>query len=237
MKQQWNQLKAKFESFELRERALIAAALVAVIYLLWDFIVLGPLADAKKVALAQQRIITQNITVSESELSVLQSLGERDPDLKEKRELARLKEKLKNLDEELSSLSVGLIKASELPVMLHQMLSQTDKLQLLSLTTLPVELVELEATNNNIESQEAEDSKSVEDVKVAQLFKHGVQVKLQGDYAATYSFMKFLEQSQWQFYWDSLDYEVKEYPKALVTLTLFTLSGDKGVFDRELGAR
>lgn len=235
VKDKWLQAQARFEAFELRERALMVGAAIAVVYLAYEFIVFKPIADVAVIAAAQERVASQNITAAEAELSVLQALAERDPDVRLKQEIQQLQGKLSALDDELATLAVGLIKASELPVLLHQMLAQTQEMRLVSLTTLPVELIELQA--DKLESTANDDVPTT----MAQLFKHGVLLKLEGNYSATYEFIKVLEESQWQFYWDSVDYQVKEYPFASVTLRIFTLASDKGAldsdaFDREMSA-
>lgn len=235
MKAKWTDIKNRFEAFELRERALMVGALVAVVYLAWDFIFLQPIGEAKKVAVAQERVANQSIKAAEAELTVLTSVSERDPDERLKLELAQLQKKLDALDGELSSLAVGLIEAKKLPVMLHQMLMKTQLLKLASLKTLPVELVELHSDEGNAVDKTLT-KENREPASVAQLFKHGVQVELEGSYRATYELLKALEDSEWQFYWESIDYKVNEYPNASVTLKIFTLASDKGVFDRDTGA-
>lgn len=238
MKAQWVQIKNKFEAFEVRERALMVGALFAAVYLAWDFILLKPIADDTKIALAHERNAKQGIGTAEAELAVLHAVSQRDPDVQLKKELQQLHEKLQSLDNELEVLAVGLVKAKDLPVMLHQMLSQTQNVRLLSLTTLPVETIDLKAEKGRSDSAGASATEDAEtpSAQMAQLYKHAVQVKLEGSYSATYEFVKALEDSEWQFYWDNFDYQVAEYPNASVTLRLFTLAGDKGVFDSNLGA-
>lgn len=231
MKAKWLLVKDKFESLHTRERALILGALVAMVYLLWEFSFLKPMAEATKAALAQEAIVNGSIKVAEAEVTVMSSLSGHDPNALLKQEIQQLSEKLEGLDSQLASLAVGLIKADQLPVMLHQMLAQSHKMQLLSLTTLPVETIELAA-----QPSPGEELVHSSSANMAQLYKHAVQVKLQGGYAATYEFMQSLEQSDWKFYWDSFNYEVKEYPSAVITLRVFTLASDKGVFDGNVGA-
>lgn len=226
MNAKWLEIKAKFEALQLRERALLVGALIAVVYLLWDFIFLQPLGEATQVAAAKEQNAQQNIAIAQAELSVVKSLGAKDPHAQLKSELQELQEKLALLDTDLQSLSAGLVPAEQLPKILHQVLSSTSKMQLLSVVTLPVETINLEADTT------AEASAPTQQ---ARLFKHGVQVKLQGSYSHTYEFLQALESNSWQFYWEALAFEVMEHPQALVTLRIFTLASDRGTFDGELG--
>jgi MSHA biogenesis protein MshJ len=59
------------------------------------------------------------------------------------------------------------------------------------------------------------------------LYRHGVRLVFEGDYLTTMAFLESLEQKSWRFFWQSLQYDVEQYPKARVTLTLYTLSPER----------
>ena len=42
------------------------------------------------------------------------------------------------------------------------------------------------------------------------------------------NFLKKIEQKSWHIEWGQLTYKVIEYPKAQVTITIYTLSDDEG---------
>jgi MSHA biogenesis protein MshJ len=56
------------------------------------------------------------------------------------------------------------------------------------------------------------------------IFRHGLAMTLSGRYFDVYHYLEALESLPWRFYWDSIDYQVKEYPTAEVTLHIYTLS-------------
>lgn len=226
MNAKWFELKAKFEALQLRERALLVGALIAVVYLLWDFMFLQPLGEATQIAAAKEKVAQQNLAVAQAELSVMESLSGKDPHAPLKKELQQLQAKLALLDANLQSLSAGLVRADQLPRILHQVLLSTGKMQLLSMVTLPVETINLQAGDAADASQSPQQ---------ARLFKHGVQVKLQGSYSNTYEFLQALESNSKQFYWETFAFDVVEHPRAMVTLRIFTLASDRGTFDGELG--
>jgi MSHA biogenesis protein MshJ len=240
MKAKWLKAKAKFEGFEIRERALMIGAIVAVTYLIWNMMLLQPIDKKKLVVLAQERNAKQAITGVEAEITVLDNLTKKDPDADIRAELEQLQQKLNELDKGLSTMAVGLVKAKDLPVILHEMLSQTQSLQLLSLKTLPVTVIDLKAVVDKDASSEQKKSDSAASVtteaqtQTANLYKHAVEVQFEGTYAATYEFIQSLEKSRSNFYWETLDYRVSDYPKAIMTMRVFTLASDKGVFDQEL---
>ena len=58
------------------------------------------------------------------------------------------------------------------------------------------------------------------------LYRHGVQLELQGSYLDMVSYMEALERMPSQLFWGKATLEAQEYPKARLTLTLYTLSLD-----------
>lgn len=60
------------------------------------------------------------------------------------------------------------------------------------------------------------------------IMQHPVTVTLAGDFFAIHDYLDALAALPLAFYWHGLNYEVVEYPKALITLELFTLSYSAG---------
>ncbi|KQX01153.1 hypothetical protein ASC94_00405 [Massilia sp. Root418] len=58
------------------------------------------------------------------------------------------------------------------------------------------------------------------------LYRHGVQLVLQGSYLDMVSYMEALERMPSQLFWGKATLDAQEYPKARLTLTLYTLSLD-----------
>lgn len=240
MKEKWLLLKNRFEAFEKRERLLIIGAIVAVVYLLWDFIFFQPMAKDMQLFTARERVARQTIQTSRAEIQVLSGLVRTDPNIALHQEIADLREKLTILDRELANAAIGLVPAQALPKVMHSVLSNTGKLRMINMTTLPPEQIALPsepgslpatadgATNNSV--TEAADGSTTNDSGV-KLFKHAVILNLEGDFPAVVQYLKDLEESDWRFYWESLRYEVKRYPIAQVRLRVFTLSSQRGVLD------
>ena len=59
------------------------------------------------------------------------------------------------------------------------------------------------------------------------LFRHGVEMKLEGTYAEVLNWLRLLEEAPQKVLWGDVRYVVIEYPRAQVTLTVFTLSLDR----------
>jgi len=59
------------------------------------------------------------------------------------------------------------------------------------------------------------------------VYKHGVELVVKGNYTDLTQYLTRLEGLPWQMFWGKAELKVEEYPKAALTLTLFTLSLDK----------
>jgi MSHA biogenesis protein MshJ len=246
MLNRWQHLASKFNAFALRERALLVGAFSAGVYLLFNLIFLMPLQKKIDVEKLLENTASQSLQAIDAELTVLEAASKKDPDADLRREREQLLSQQAELDKNLEAMAVGLIKAPDLPVMLQQLLQQTQSLTLKSLMTLPVVAVDLdiakagsayESAVGNSVGNSIGNSIDSPVLGRAQLYKHGVEVQFEGSYSATFAFISALENSHWNFYWESLDYRVSTYPQALITLRLFTLASDKGVFDQGASAR
>ena len=238
MNDKWLELKNRFEAFELRERCLMVGAAAAVIYLLWDFILLQPIAKETKILLARERVAEQAIQTGEAEITVLTAVAKKDPNNELRRNLLELQDKLKQLDARLDTLATGLVAADKLPQVMHDVLRQTGKLKIASMTTLPPQEVVLSKDSEPTAAAatasaaapttETAAEPAMQSVKI---YKHGVALNLVGDFSSAVQYLQTLEQGAWRFYWESLDYQVSQYPQAKIQLKVFTLSSQRGVLD------
>jgi MSHA biogenesis protein MshJ len=55
------------------------------------------------------------------------------------------------------------------------------------------------------------------------IYRYNLQIEFNGQYFSTFDYLTYLEKFPWRIYWDSLDYEVKQYPNATVTATFHVL--------------
>ncbi|GAB1259517.1 hypothetical protein [Aurantivibrio plasticivorans] len=228
MKQRWLDIAKKINSLTLRERGLVLLTAIAVTYLVWDFLFLGPVlsngATLEKELIAIEQ---KNTSMVQEEKTLLLALSQ-DPDRDLKVQVANLDTRISELDEELAAMAVGLIPVDQLPVILQEVLDSNSNLTLVRLQTLPVETIRIQdsvgasdISPDGFPSQEG-DNKNV--------YKHRVQLELSGSYLQLERYLKKLESLSWRFYWDELDFDLQQHPKANITLDVYTLSTDEGLF-------
>jgi MSHA biogenesis protein MshJ len=60
------------------------------------------------------------------------------------------------------------------------------------------------------------------------LYRHGVELTVEGSYADLLAYLNALEAMPQRVLWGGVQMKVAQYPKALLTLRLYTLSMDRG---------
>ena len=60
------------------------------------------------------------------------------------------------------------------------------------------------------------------------MYRHGLQLELEGSYLATLAYLKALQALPWEFYWDEVRLQVDKYPTAKITIVVHTLSLTEG---------
>lgn len=61
----------------------------------------------------------------------------------------------------------------------------------------------------------------------AGLFKHGVEIRLEGNYQELTAYLERLEQAKSKLLWSSVTLVAEQHPKLVLTLTVYTLSLDR----------
>lgn len=213
-------LMEKIDSRILRERVLIFVTLLALIFLLWNFLVQARFDRERKTLQAQQTQIATEKKGLESQVTALTMAMTmaNDPVIVKQNEINALNAVITEIESRLSGLSQGLISAEQLPKVLEEILRRTASVELLQVRTLAATELQLDA------------EKSAENnTRGTGVYKHGVLIRVAGSYTQLIQLMKELENLEWKFYWESLNYTVKQYPNAEIEIRVFTLSSEEGL--------
>jgi MSHA biogenesis protein MshJ len=221
--QGWRQWQEKVDALKARERALVLLTALAVIYMIWDLLIFNPLAVANASVGKQVLAVEQKVNAMEQEEKAILSAVNADPDKDIKEQFSLLQQQLDELNTSLAELSLGLVPVEELSAILHDVLQRTGKLQLQNLRTLPVEEVALTANKQS--------SADNQDPQIgAGVYKHRVALTVKGDFRELMTYLNALEKMNWRFYWEELNFVEDNYPDAMITLHVYTLSTDEGLF-------
>jgi len=222
LKMLWKRWQGQFNERSRRERGLIAATLILGLALIGSTVFVEPrfarLAMDKRSLEALQ---TENQNL-QAQMQIMQPRLKEDPDAAAKRELEVLRAKLAALNGELAKANAALVPASEMNARLERLLSRQPGLRLLSLRTLPPSSF----VERKVEAAAGE-AKGDAAAGDFDLYRHGVEIKLVGSYADLSAYVAQLEGDKQKFIWGEARLNVVEYPKATLTLVLYTLSLDK----------
>jgi len=202
----YRQLAARVDALQLRERVLLLAACLVVLFFLIDSFGLQPV-------FRQQQQLQQEISGQETQLGVLRTrtglLGVGhggDPATMR----ARLQAELDSLETQLQARLGGMLAPDQAASILEQVLAQEAGLT-------------LHAVNAGSEPLTATETATGKSVAVAGIGRYELELQLEGGYLATLGYLRALETLPWNFFWKGVTFEITEYPKAQVTLDIYTL--------------
>lgn len=215
-------LNARYAALSVRERRLVAVALVIVpLIVVYSLLIDPQFARAKALG---RSIVQQSgaLTEMQGQVATLQQQLQIDPDAGAKAELASLKLEQERLDGELRKLNKTLVRPEEMNGLLESLLARHAGLRLLSLKTL--------APQSVLGAKEAAADKAVAakvEARSFDLYRHGVEIRLEGSFAELQAYLVQLEALQERLLWGQLQYKVTAYPTAEMSLMVYTLSPDR----------
>lgn len=220
LRQHWNRLNERYAALSQRERLMVALALVLGPLLIGHSLLVDP-ARARAKGL-ENGIATQSASAAQLQAEVvnLQQQLKVDPDAGRKAELLALNTERDRLDEQLRQFGTVLVRPEEMNGLLERLLARNAGLRLVSLKTLAPQSV-----LQHGDAAKESDGKPVE--RSFDLYRHGVEIRLEGSYGQLQAYLAQLEKLQQRLLWGQLSYRVIDYPKAELTLTVYTLSPDK----------
>ncbi|WP_317205620.1 type II secretion system protein GspM [Janthinobacterium sp.] len=247
MKQAFLKLAARIDALSLRERVMGFGAAVALLSFLIYFSLLDPLFARQKALLGEFRQQQNQIAGIDAEVAQAMLAHSEDPDRADRERLSHLKDEVAQLGGALRAMQKGLVAPDKIVVLLESLLKGNNKLRLLSLKTLPPSGLTDGHFVDPVPAEEAEEMNDVSKmwlkaktpvvapaapaapvaVKPNQLlYRHGVEVVLQGSYLDMVAYMEALEAMPTQLFWGKANLNSENYPTARLTLTLYTLSLD-----------
>lgn len=239
MKKSWLSISSKFEELNKRERWLVACALFAVVFVVINSLLISPVVARQKIMsteLATDQAQIQNLT---QQISVYTNQSVIDPDASNKQRISELNSQLNTLETQLSGLQNTLISPDKMPELLRSLLKKNGKLQLVELKTLPTKgLLEAESADKNTAASTAPPTENNNTNKVdaskpdSPVFKHGVEITVEGQYLDLLEYVSDLEKMPWHVLWSKAALNEEQpvsnvWPTNRLKLTVYTLSLDK----------
>jgi MSHA biogenesis protein MshJ len=196
-------LVKRFEALSLRERALVAGTILALVVAMWDTMLMEPLRrtrialDAELNEASSFGVSAQSDNVDDPRQIALTRVGE-------------LQTQIGGLDARLTSTASGFVSSGKMIAVLHDMLAAQGELELVSIRNLPVTSLVPPAEGGAPQAP----------------YVHAIELVIDGEYADILAYLAELEALPWKFRWSSLDLTTAGYPRNRVRLQLSTLSLD-----------
>lgn len=227
MNVKFRQYMDRIDAMSLRERVLIFVMLAAVLVALVMTSVIDPLI-AKQKQLSQTLVQSQAQTQAlEAQMQALAEASRLDPDAPNKQRLAELDGRRKSAYANLANVKQGLVTPDRMTQVLRDLLGKNPRLKLVSIKTLPAAPLIEDGKAVEIGAKPGAKTQEKTPVTALGLYKHGVEISVEGSYADLVGYLAELEHMPWRVYWGGANLSAQGAPVSRLTLTVYTLSLDK----------
>lgn len=234
MAERIKQARQRFEALQTRERLLVIGVGVALVWAVAQPLYFTAAEKRDKQLRATASEARQQLIALEARETVLKAELSGSGLAPLQARVDELKRRRAELDETLQRQGIKLLDPARMREVLHDLL-QGSGLRLKGLRRLPVEVAyttqlqpkPADKGQASVETKPAASAVQADDAQGVTLYRHAVQIELDGSYAEMVNYLERLEGSGWRLMWQSLDIETRDYPVARMRLTVYTLSLQK----------
>ena len=246
MKQLWQRYVQKVDGISLRERVMVFAVLAALLIFVLDAALISP-------QLAKQKRLSREVAQRQGEIKKMQEqlqqaalARQANPDEAIRRQLESLRQRIAETEAKLADEQRKFVPPEQVGALLDQMLSRNKRLQLVDMRTLPVANLadpvpapgEAAKPAAPKPAAAAEKSAAVAEKPAAakpaakppsagsQIYRHGVEITLSGNYLDLLAYLRDLEKLPTQLYWGRVELSTAAPPLVTLKLSVYTLSLD-----------
>lgn len=223
MSEQWKGYSDKYKQLTTREQYLILLTGLVALFFIIFYLFIEPTLAANN---ATKRKIEQSVRSNkslQSSIADLELLLQNDPNEVTKEKIAQFEAKLAKVDAKLLTLTSDLISPVQMRHALFDLLKLEKGVSLLSFELLGAEpLLALEGKSEDGRVLVKDKGKDGQN-----LYKHGIKVKLSGNYFALQGYLKQLELLSWKFFWQDFNFNMTEYPENELEIVIYSLSTRK----------
>jgi MSHA biogenesis protein MshJ len=195
---------------------MILAALLALVWMLFEALLLTPMLQKQKLYRQEISAKQQQVVSLQAQQAATRQTSLVDPDAGNKDRLAELQQNMTRMDDDLRAAQRQLISPDRMPKVLESVLQKDRQVRLVALATLPVSgLMDGVAGSKELKAP------------VSGIYKHGFEVTLEGSYPDLMRYVTALEASPWGMLWGEISLQAGVYPLSSLKLTLYTLSLDQ----------
>jgi MSHA biogenesis protein MshJ len=221
-------LRGRWLALPRRERALLVGAAIVAVLGAGDLLLLEP-------ALKERARLLRQIGDEKAAHDALEAsagAAAHDPDASARAQLETLRTQLRATEREFQSMQNGLVQPQQMGALLQSLLAEQHGLRLLGLRSLPVTplgdpgAAKRAATDKATGSEKA-GAATTSRGDDAWLYRHSVEVRIQGSYADMLAYLRAIEGLPRRVRWGDIEIDARTYPASTMTITLYTVSLEK----------
>ena len=206
-------LQVSVDALTLRERLMLFVGVLVVAGGLWEALLAGPLEAREIVASGQIEAASNRLEqLDQAMILAAQGIGDGMPAHLER--MRFLEQQVEATEETVRVFTSDLVNPTEMRSVLEELIDRQQGLRLVRASNFEVRPL--------IERDESADESDG-----PMLYRHGLQLELEGSYLDCLEYLDAVERLPWQLYWGALNLSAQDYPNNAITIEIFTLSLDQ----------
>jgi MSHA biogenesis protein MshJ len=210
-------LAKRFEALSLRERAMVAFAILGAAIFFWNSFFMDPLR-------AQRASLDAELSNATAAGFIASSADMSDPRQVNLQRAAELQTQVQSLDARIASTAIGFVSADRMVQVLNDVLDRQGRLELVSIRAMPV--ISLVPPRPADPGQETPAEPVTDPAVGLPPYVHPIELVIEGQYVDIVAYLEELEKLPYRFRWSSLELRTDGYPRNRVRILLSTISLD-----------
>lgn len=205
---QFRRLGKAIDAMSLRERALVFVCAIGMLLIGWYQFAMVPLVQSERKTLASINLARDRISDADQAVRTqARALGVDGPWTVET-QLDEVRRRAEDIDALITARAAEIVDPATMAQVLEDVLSRQQALRLIRA--------------RNLEAQQLPDTG-----EETPLYRHTLELELEGTYLAVLAYLEALEALPWRIYWQTIEIDTLEYPKNKVTISVSTISFDR----------
>jgi len=215
-------LSKKIDKMSVRERALMLATSLAIVYFSWQSLVVDGVTNLKQKLTSNASEMQQQISSLQGQISEVSNSLSLDPIVRLEEKIRKTKQENDELQKKLTTMTEKLIPPREMTSLLRSILDNKELVVMRVENIAPIPVL---AGNDKDKDEDEDKKKAAKDAALKfQVYKHGIEIVVTGTFFQIRDFLAEAEKLPWKVLWEELEFSVTKYPIATVRMVIRTLS-------------